>query len=120
MKSLFFILFIAFSLNASTLISYDEVLNQKSNFLCVKSYKVLNNQIIFTSYDDNNYTLETSNLINFNFDDSYSFDETGKCHKDYSNNFGLNYQNYNFIMALFGLILGNTILFLFGASFTRR
>lgn len=119
-KSLFFLLFLITVSNSETLITFDDLTNNKSILLCVKSYEVLPNQINYIDSLNVSNSFSTFGFYNFKFDDSYLLNSNNNCYKDLTLYMGLNYQNFQFIMALFGLLLGNTILFIFGSSFTRR
>jgi len=115
---LFFILLT--SINANYLITFDDNLTNTSYMLCVKSYTVKNLEIDYIDTSDSSNSFLISNYQNFKFTDGYLINDDGNCYIDNSLTLGLSYQNFNLLMAFFGLLLGNTILLIFGMSFTRR
>jgi hypothetical protein len=111
-KIIFSILLLKSFSFCATLITYQgysgDVL--KTFVECVRDYniKTVNNNDILYTYDfDNSLNITYMwHKINFTFDDTFNYSSDLGCYKNFSNNYGLTEYDFNFLMALTGLLTG--------------
>ena len=107
--------YIFLSISLASLLNASYLLDQSSsNHFCIENYYFQNNNLVYLkSIDQNWYSSSSYYLITNGFDYNAS---SNKCDlipilKDS----GLTYDNYNYLMALLGLLTG--FIFLFMASY---
>lgn len=115
---LFLFLFISFSfLKAESLLTFEQVSNNKVSTYsyCITDYSFSNNSLNFT-YLNNDYSIDLNNYTNLNIDYGYTFDtNSNSCYIDRDNLLQLTYEQYSFLMGMFGIVLSSII----GHAFLR-
>lgn len=104
MKIVFFLLsFLSFA-NSEYLLTLEQDNNRGTLIYCIKYYSYKQNKILFTDITDTNYSLNTKQYQNINVEIGYK-NNNGVCYLDRSDLLGLDYNQFNFLMAVFGIFL---------------
>lgn len=94
-----------------------------SNGKCVKSFNFDSNNFNILYSKDDFYTSTIFDNTQFNNmisnGDLFIYD-SGFCKLRPTNFLGVDYSQFNFLFALFGILFGNTILIIFANSMNRR
>jgi len=110
MKKVFLLLFLLTYSQAEYLLTLNQNNNSGTLIYCIKDYSYSQNKINFTDINDLSYSLTTSSFQNINVDIGYTNNE-GVCFLDRSDLLGLDYNQYNYLMAIYGIFLSSLISF---------
>jgi hypothetical protein len=110
MKIVFF-LFLLYSIsNAEYLLTLEQSNNNGTLIYCIKDYSYSQNLINYVDTDDLSHSLNTSLYQAINLEQGYTY-SNGVCFMDKANLLGLTYDEFNYLMAVYGILLSSLIAF---------
>lgn len=116
MKFIFLLLvFFSFS-NSKYLLTLEKINNSGINIYCIDNYSYDINTLSFVDVYNDSYSLSSLDYKSINVEDGYKF-VSGSCSMDRSKTFGLSYNQFNFLMALYGILLSCLVAFAFVVGF---
>ena len=110
MKTILFLLFFFSFSNAEYLLTLQEDNNKGTLIYCIKDYSYSTNQFSFTDITDINYSLDSQLYQSIDIKEGY-INNNGSCYIDKSKLFGFEYEQFNLLMALYGIFLSSLIAF---------
>lgn len=106
---LFLFLLYSFS-NSEYLMTLEQSNNNGTLISCIKDYSYSQNQINYIGLDDISYSLNTELYQSIDIKHGYK-NNNGYCFIDKSLLFGFDYEQFNFLMAVYGIFLSSLISF---------
>jgi hypothetical protein len=109
-KTVFFLLFFFSFSNSEYLMTLEQNNNNGTLISCIKDYSYSLNQINYVDLEDVAHSLNTSNYQSINLEQGYTF-QNGVCFMNKADLLGLTYDEFNYLMAVYGIFLSSLIAF---------
>jgi hypothetical protein len=106
---LFLFLLYSFS-NSEYLMTLEQSNNNGTLISCIKDYSYSQNQINYIDLDDVSHSLNTQQYQSINLAQGYTFNN-GVCFINKADLLGLTYEQFNYLMAVYGIFLSSLIAF---------
>ena len=104
-------LFLLYSIsNAEYLLTLEQSNNNGTLIYCIKDYSYSQNLINYVDLDDLSHSLNTLNFQSINIAQGYTF-LNDVCYLDRNALLGLTYEEFNYLMAVYGIFLSSLISF---------
>lgn len=104
-------LFLLYSIsNAEYLLTLEQINNNGTLIYCIKDYSYSQNLINYVDTDDLSHSLNTLNFQSINIAQGYTF-LNDVCYLDRNALLGLTYEEFNYLMAVYGIFLSSLISF---------
>lgn len=110
MKTILLLLFLFSFSNSAYLLTMERNLNRGINTYCINSYSYKDNIIFFTTVSNVEHNFSTLDFQTIDLKDGYSL-FNGYCYIDKSKLFGFDYEQFNYLMAFYGIMLSSLIAF---------
>ena len=108
MKIVFFLLFLISFSNAEYLLTLQQDNNRGTLFYCIKDYSYTENKINFIDISNTNYSLNSKNFQSIDIEMGY-INNNGTCLMDRAKLLGLDYEQFNYLMAVYGIFLSSLV-----------
>ena len=110
MKIVSFLLFLISFSNAEYLLTLEQDNNRGTLIYCINEYSYTENKINFIDITDTNYSLNTRQYSSIDIQLGYT-NNNGTCFMDRTKLLGLDYEQFNYLMAVYGIFLSSLISF---------
>ncbi|RWS50012.1 hypothetical protein CKA56_05905 [Arcobacter venerupis] len=108
MKTVFFLLFFFSFSNSEYLMTLEQNNNNGTLISCIKDYSYSQNQINYIDLENVSHSLNTFDYQTINLEQGYTY-SNGVCYMDRVNLLGLTYDEFNYLMAVYGIFLSSLI-----------
>ena len=109
-RIIFLFLFLFTFSNAEYLLTLEQSNNNGTLIYCIKDYSYSQNLINYVDTDDLSHSLNTLNFQSINIAQGYTF-LNDVCYLDRNALLGLTYEEFNYLMAVYGIFLSSVISF---------
>ena len=110
MKTVFFLLFFFSFSNSEYLMTLEKINNKGTLISCIKDYSYSLNRINYVDSSNVSRFLNTSDYQSINLEQGYTF-QNGVCFMNKADLLGLTYDEFNYLMAVYGIFLSSLIAF---------
>lgn len=110
MRIIIFFLFLFSFSNSEYLITLEKKNNNGTLLYCIQDYQYEQNQIIFKDIENVNYSLNTQDYQSIDIKQGYQ-NNNGICYFDNVAYLGLDYEQFNYLMALYGIFLSSLVAY---------